>query len=465
MSKAPKKSGEDHVRQFTVQHDDDDVRLDRWFKRHLPEVGFATVSRWARTGQIRVDGKRADVDTRVLKGQVVRVPPGGAIVPGPKGQRERKPLTDAQIELAESMVLEKDRAAIILNKPPGLATQGGTGTFEHVDGLLDAFVGETDARPRLVHRLDKDTSGVLLVARSANSAAFFSKRFSGRTARKIYWALIVGIPDIKDGMIELPISKQPGTGGEKMMVDESGEGQSARTRYRVISRAGNSAAWVELQPLTGRTHQLRVHMAAIGHPIVGDGKYGGQTAFLTGSISRKMHLHARRLRIEHPEGDLIDVTAPLPEHFTASMAQLGFHEEDGDLAIDPIKPISEKTMQKRAAKAHSKEYRKERRGERRKRADGGTASGGGGRKATGKRAVAEAALAPKRKSSPRKAVEGAPVRSGPKPVGKPPLGDKKPAVRKPAAKKPVGDKPAVRKPAAPRSAPARPKGPPKGKAG
>lgn len=465
MSKAPKKSGDDHVRQFTVQHDDNDVRLDRWFKRHLPEVGFATVSRWARTGQIRVDGKRADVDTRVLKGQVVRVPPGGAIVPGPKGQRERKPLTDAQIELAESMVLEKDRAAIILNKPPGLATQGGTGTFEHVDGLLDAFVGETDARPRLVHRLDKDTSGVLLVARSANSAAFFSKRFSGRTARKIYWALIVGIPDIKDGMIELPLSKQPGTGGEKMMVDESGEGQSARTRYRVISRAGNSAAWVELQPLTGRTHQLRVHMAAIGHPIVGDGKYGGQTAFLTGSISRKMHLHARRLRIEHPEGDLIDVTAPLPEHFAASMAQLGFHEEDGDLAIDPIKPIPEKTMQKRAAMAHSKEYRKERRGERRKRADGGTASGGGGRKATGKRAVAEAAAAPKRKSGPRKAVEGAPVRSGPKPVGKPPLGDKKPAVRKPAAKKPVGDKPAVRKPAAPRSAPARPKGPPKGKAG
>lgn len=464
MSKAPKNAGEDHVRQFTVQHDDDDVRLDRWFKRNLPEVGFATVSRWARTGQIRVDGKRADVDTRLLKGQVLRVPPGGALPPGPKGQRERKPLTDTQIQLAESMVLEKDRAAIILNKPPGLATQGGSGTYEHVDGLLDAFVGETDARPRLVHRLDKDTSGVLLIARSANSAAFFSKRFSGRTARKIYWALIVGIPDIKDGMIELPLSKQPGTGGEKMMVDESGEGQSARTRYRVISRAGNSAAWVELQPLTGRTHQLRVHMAAIGHPIVGDGKYGGQGAFLTGSISRKMHLHARRLRIEHPEGDLIDVTAPLPDHFAASMAQLGFHEEDGDLAIDPIKPIPEKTMQKRAAKAHSKEYRKERRGERRKRADGGTASGGGGRKATGKRAVAEAAADPKRKASPRKSADGAPVRAGGKPAGKSPLGAK-PAARKPAAGKPAAGKPATGRPAATRSAPARPKGPPKGKAG
>lgn len=444
--KAPKKTGEDHVRQFTVQHDDDDVRLDRWFKRHLPEVGFATVSRWARTGQIRVDGKRADVDTRVMKGQVLRVPPGGALPPGPKGQRVRKPLTDAQIELAESMVLEKDRAAIILNKPPGLATQGGTGTFEHVDGLLDAFVGETDARPRLVHRLDKDTSGVLLVARSANSAAFFSKRFSGRTARKIYWALVVGIPEIKDGMIELPISKQPGTGGEKMMVDESGEGQSARTRYRVIGRAGNSTAWVELQPLTGRTHQLRVHMAAIGHPIVGDGKYGGQGAFLTGSISRKMHLHARRLRIEHPEGDLIDVSAPLPEHFAASMAQLGFHEEDGDLAIDPIKPIPEKTMQKRAAKAHSKEYRKERRGERRKRADStSTAAGGGGRKPTGKRA---ASAPPAR--GPAKPVPKAAGRTAAKPDGKAP-------VRKPA----VGKAPA--RSAAPKSAPARPKGPPRDK--
>ncbi len=478
--KAPKKTGEDHVRQFTVQHDDDDVRLDRWFKRHLPDVGFATVSRWARTGQIRVDGKRADVDTRVLKGQVLRVPPGGALPPGPKGQRVRKPLTDAQIELAESMVLEKDRAAIILNKPPGLATQGGTGTFEHVDGLLDAFVGETDARPRLVHRLDKDTSGVLLVARSANSAAFFSKRFSGRTARKIYWALVVGIPEIKDGMIELPISKQPGTGGEKMMVDESGEGQSARTRYRVIGRAGNSTAWVELQPLTGRTHQLRVHMAAIGHPIVGDGKYGGQGAFLTGSISRKMHLHARRLRIEHPEGDLIDVSAPLPEHFAASMAQLGFHEEDGDLAIDPIKPIPEKTMQKRAAKAHSKEYRKERRGERRKRADStSTAAGGGGRKATGKRAAAGALIAkgpakPDSRAAPRSAGKTSAKPEGKAPARKPAAprasagADKAPArsaaprsaAPRAAGPRAAGPKPAPRS-AAPKSGPGRPKSPPR----
>ncbi|OYZ45076.1 MAG: RNA pseudouridine synthase [Novosphingobium sp. 16-62-11] len=450
-----------NVRQFTIGKDDEGARLDRWFKRHLPQVGFATVSRWARTGQIRLDGKRADVDTRIEAGQILRVPPGNATpvgTPG-KGERPRAPLTDAQIELAESMVLEKDRAAIILNKPPGLATQGGTGTFEHVDGLLDAFVGETDARPRLVHRLDKDTSGVLLIARTPCSAAFFSKRFSGRTARKIYWALVVGVPDVKDGLIELPIAKQPGTGGEKMMVDESGQGQSARSRYRVISRAGNAAAWVELQPLTGRTHQLRVHMAAIGHPIVGDGKYGGQTAFLTGTISRKMHLHARRLRIEHPEGDLLDVTAPLPSHFEASMAQLGFHEEDGDLAIDPIKPIPEKTMQKRAAKAHAKEYRKERRGERRKRADDEKGAGSAGRTPTGKRAGAKPVGKAGAKAGPKTAgpkVSGAKsagrgdAKAAARPAAKPAgvkFGAARASVAKAADAKASGTRPASRKPA------------------
>ena len=399
MSGAP--TNEAEVRQFTVGADDDGIRLDRWFKRNLPQVGFATVSRWARTGQLRIDGKRADPADRLEKGQVLRIPPGGTQVATGKGERVRKPLTAEQLELAESMVLEKDRAAIVLNKPPGLATQGGSGTHEHVDALLDAYVKEKGPRPRLVHRLDKDTSGVLLIARTPGSAAFFSKRFSGRSARKIYWALVVGIPDISDGLIELPLAKQPGTGGEKMMVDESGQGQSARTRYRVVDRAGNSAAWVELQPLTGRTHQLRVHMAAIGHPIVGDGKYGGQGAFLSGSISRKMHLHARRLRIEHPEGDWIDVSAPLPEHFANSMAYLGFDEADGDLPLDPVKPLPEREVQKRAAKQHAKEYRKERRGERRKRADGPT-----GRKPTGKRAApakgAGKPTAPRKPTGPRK---------------------------------------------------------------
>lgn len=367
----------DAVRQFTVGADDEGVRLDRWFKRHLPQIGFATVSRWARTGQIRVDGKRADPADRLSAGQVLRVPPGGD-TPERKAAPRRE-LSEAQVEQAEAMVLTQDRAAIVLNKPPGLATQGGTGTREHVDALLDAFAAE-GPRPRLVHRLDKDTSGVLLIARTPGSAAFFSKRFSTRSARKIYWALVVGVPDVEDGLIELPLAKQPGTGGEKMMVDESEHGQPARTRYRVVDRAGNRAAWVELQPFTGRTHQLRVHMAAIGHPIVGDGKYGGQEAFLTGTISRKMHLHARRLIIDHPDGTPLDVTAPLPEHFAASMAQLGFDESDGEALAEAPK-VPEREARKQAAKAHAKEYRKERRGERRKR----TAGSDPARKPTGMR--------------------------------------------------------------------------------
>jgi len=354
------------VRQFTVGKDDDDIRLDRWFKRHLPQIGFATVSRWARTGQIRVDGKRADPADRLSTGQVLRVPPGG-VTPEKGGPRPRRELTEAQKDMAEAMVICQDPAAIVLNKPPGLATQGGSGTYEHVDGLLDAFA-ETGPRPRLVHRLDKDTSGVLLIARTPGSAAYFSKRFSSRSARKIYWALIAGVPSLDEGMIDLPLAKQPGTGGEKMMVDKSEHGQPARTRYRVIDRAGNSTAWVELQPFTGRTHQLRVHMAAIGHPIIGDGKYGGPEAFLSGSISRKMHLHARQLVIDHPDGAPLDVTAELPPHFAASLAQLGFEEADG--APLPQAPLPVKEIEKAQAKAHAKQIRKERRGERRGRGAG-----------------------------------------------------------------------------------------------
>jgi 23S rRNA pseudouridine955/2504/2580 synthase len=357
----PTTSGE--VRQFTVEPDDDGVRLDRWFKRHLPQVGFATVSRWARTGQVRVDGKRARPEDRLAAGQVVRVPPGGETArPKPK----RRELTPAQVEQAEAMVIRRTDAALVLNKPPGLATQGGTGTFNHVDGLLDAYHGDDEPRPRLVHRLDKDTSGVLLIARTPGSAAFFSKRFSGRSAKKVYWALVVGVPEVADGTIDAPLAKQPGTGGEKMHVDTEG-GQPARTRYRVLDRAGNRAAWVELSPLTGRTHQLRVHMAAIGHPIVGDGKYGGQDAFLTGSISRKMHLHARRLIIDAPGGGTLDATAELPEHFAASMAQLGFDASAS--AAEPEKgPLPpSRAAKKQAAKAHAKTYRKARRGERRTR--------------------------------------------------------------------------------------------------
>jgi len=356
------------VRQFRVDAEDDGIRLDRWFKRHMPDVPFATVSRWARTGQLRLDGARVGPGDRIAEGQSIRVPPLDAPVPGTRTARPRPPLSEDQIAFAESLVIHRDAQAIVINKPPGLATQGGTKTHDHVDGLLDALMFERDDRPKLVHRLDKDTSGALLLARTARAAAYFAKSFASRSARKVYWALVVGVPNIEDGIIDLPLAKQPGTGGEKMHVDREG-GLPARSRYRVIERAGNRAAWVELQPHTGRTHQLRVHMAAIGHPIVGDGKYGGKDAFLSGTISRKMHLHARRIRIDHPDRSPLDLRAEPPAHFRESLADLGFDMADGDLPLDEeLRPKGpDKVAEKRAASAHAKEMRKARKGERRAR--------------------------------------------------------------------------------------------------
>ncbi|MGD9812407.1 MAG: RluA family pseudouridine synthase [Sphingobium sp.] len=357
------------ARTVIVDAEDDGIRLDRWFKRHLPDVGFAIVSRWARTGQLRVDGARATPGDRLTEGQAIRIPP----IPVEKkaaparARPVRRRLSPEEEEFAQGLVIHSDAQAIVINKPPGLATQGGTKTQDHVDGLLDALCYEREDRPKLVHRLDKDTSGALLIARSPRAAAFFAKSFSSRTARKVYWALVVGVPSIDDGMIDLPLAKQPGTGGEKMHVDEK-EGLPSRTRYRVIERAGNRAAWLELQPHTGRTHQIRVHLASIGHPIVGDGKYGGKDAFLTGTISRKMHLHARRIRIDHPDGGRVDVKADLPLHFAESLVSLGFTLSSGDLPLDEeIDTGPTKDDAKRVARQHAKTVRKERRGERRSR--------------------------------------------------------------------------------------------------
>jgi 23S rRNA pseudouridine955/2504/2580 synthase len=354
---------------FIVADDDHGIRLDRWFQRHIPDASFNIVSRWARTGQLRVDGKRVAPGDRIEAGQSIRVPPLEAPTSTreAKPKKQRPPLSAEDEQYIQEMVIHRDRAAIVLNKDPGLATQGGTKTERHVDGLLDGIQFEAEGRPKLVHRLDKDTSGVLLIARSSNAAAHFAKAFSSRTARKMYWALVTGVPSIDDGMIELPIAKQPGTGGEKMHVDEK-EGSPARTRYRVIERAGNTASWVELQPYTGRTHQLRVHMAAIGHPIVGDGKYGGQDAFLTGGISRKMHLHARRLRVDHPDGSKLDVTADPPRHFAESIKTLGFDPLLAEaLPFDEPKFSETAEGKRKAVTQAAKARRKDRKGERRSR--------------------------------------------------------------------------------------------------
>ncbi|HEY7005304.1 MAG TPA: RluA family pseudouridine synthase [Sphingomicrobium sp.] len=353
------------TRTFTVSDDDDGIRLDRWFKRNMPEVSFNLVSRWARTGQLRLAGKRAVPGDRIEAGQEIRIPPVEATPARParaKPRRER--LTEDEEKFVRDMVIYEDPGALVLNKPPGLATQGGTKTTQHLDRLLDGLADE-GGRPKLVHRLDKDTSGALLVARSARAAGHFAKAFSGRTARKVYWALVVGVPDRDEGLIDAPLAKQPGTGGEKMHVDPE-HGLPAKTRWRVIDRAGNRAAWVELQPLTGRTHQLRAHMAAIGHPIVGDAKYGGAESFLTGGISRKLHLHARRIKIDSPEGGAIDVTADLPPHIAESLATLGFSPMAGD-SLPLEKPAPSPEAKQRKVAAVAKARRRERRGERRAR--------------------------------------------------------------------------------------------------
>jgi len=355
------------ARVLTVGPDDDGIRLDRWFQRHVPELGFGAVARASRTGQIRLDGKRVDPGDRVATGQQVRVPPALPVAPG--APLPPKPLSAEDIAYIQSLVIYRDAHAIVLNKPAGLATQGGTSTFRHVDGLLDGLRFESSGRPKLVHRLDKDTSGVLLLARSARAAAHFSREFAGRTARKVYWALTVGSPSLDAGTIEAKLGKQPGSGGEKMHVDPV-DGAPARTRFRVIDRAGPRAAFVEFQPLTGRTHQIRVHAMAMGHPIVGDGKYGLADAFLTGGISRKLHLHARRLAIESLDGAKIDVTAALADHFAQSLDLLGFVEADGDrLPLDEVKFRDTPEGAARHEAAQAKQRRLARRGERRERGE------------------------------------------------------------------------------------------------
>ena len=355
------------TRSFTVEADDDGIRLDRWCKRHLPEVTFNVVSRWSRTGEVRLDGVKTDPGARLVPGQTITLPDAEATpVSTAPGEAPRRPLSAAEIAYAQGLVIHRDKAAIVINKPAGLATQGGTGTTTHVDGLLDALSFGFPQRPKLVHRLDKDTSGVLLLARTARAAAFFSKAFAGRTARKVYWALNIGLPEPDAGEIDAALAKQPGSGGEKMHVDPA-TGQKATTRYRVVDHAATQASWIEFQPLTGRTHQIRVHAAALGHPIVGDAKYGGRDAFLTGGISRKMHLHARRLVVEHPDGGTLDLTAELPPHIADSFAMLGFDLTLGDGPLDEVRFVDTPEGKARADAAAAKSRRKARKGERRTR--------------------------------------------------------------------------------------------------
>lgn len=319
----------------TVGADDAETRLDRWFRRHYPGLSHGRLEKLLRTGQVRVNGKRAAASLRLAAGDEVRVPPlppAGEGRPSAPDRPARRAIDPEEAAALRARVLHRDADVIVIDKPAGLAVQGGSGTHRHLDGLLDALTFDKPERPRLVHRLDRDTSGVLVLARDALAARRLTALFRTRDVRKIYWAVVVGQPKPAAGRIDLPLAKRvgrPGEGEERMVVDEA-EGQPSRTRYRIVDSAGRKASWLELEPLTGRTHQLRVHCAALGTPILGDGKYGGPEAFLSlEGIGRSLHLHARRLVLPHPSGGTLDISAPLPPHMRETFSFFGF---DGEAA-------------------------------------------------------------------------------------------------------------------------------------
>lgn len=320
----------------SIDADDDGIRLDRWFKRHYPAVTHVLLQKLLRKGEVRLDGKRADAATRIAAGQTMRLPPQ---VVHARDERPAKPEAQAAHPLATKdmgsladRILYMDKQVIVIDKPPGLATQGGSGLTKHVDGMLGSLQYEKPDRPRLVHRLDRDTSGVLMIARTAQAASGLSASLALRDTSKVYWALTRGVPKQKHGVIKAALVKEGGHGphgrDERMTVSEAEGAKESLTEYVVMATAGTEFAWVAARPITGRTHQIRVHLASIGTPIVGDFKYGGADSRGRGDIADKLHLHARSIDIGRPDGQRLQATAPLPPHMVKSWRMLGFDIDD-----------------------------------------------------------------------------------------------------------------------------------------
>jgi 23S rRNA pseudouridine955/2504/2580 synthase len=316
-------TGVDHL---TIEDGEDGLRLDRWFKRRFPQLGHGRLEKLLRTGQIRVDGGRAKSKNRLVAGQVVRVPPLAKDDDKPK--RQPGPVSKADSEFVKSIVIYEDDAVVAFNKPPGLAVQGGTKTKRHLDDLAVAIARRGQERPRLVHRLDRDTSGVIVMAKSANAAAKMARAFQRGDAQKLYWALTVGAPSPRSGSVDMPLAKKtaPDTDGiEKVAqadLKRDARARRAITNFYTVDAAASDFAWLVLKPDTGRTHQLRVHCAALGTPILGDPKYGGPQG--EGPFERRLHLHAQSLDLPHPDGGVLSLTAPLPDHIQAAFEFLGF---------------------------------------------------------------------------------------------------------------------------------------------
>jgi 23S rRNA pseudouridine955/2504/2580 synthase len=330
-----------------VAEDEDGLRLDRWFRLHYPELRHGQLEKLFRTGQVRLDGRRVRAGTRVESGQSVRVPPVVAAGSSPREPASAAPkprFKAEELAAVAASVLYQDDWLVAIDKPAGLAVQGGSGQRRNLDAMLDQLElgqgkgagGGRDGRLRLVHRLDRDTSGVLLLARHVEAARRLTAAFRSKETVKLYWAAVAGVPRPEVGRIDLPIAKQAGRRGEKVAPDP--EGQAAATLYALAQRHGRRASWLVLRPLTGRTHQLRVHLAAIGHPILGDGKYGGKAAFLDEpKLPARLHLHAREISLPHPgDGTTLRIQAPLPAHMAESWTLLGFEAARGERAAEPL---------------------------------------------------------------------------------------------------------------------------------
>ncbi len=322
------------VKLITVAKQDDAIRLDRWFARHYPALKNGQLQRLIRGKNIRVNQAKTTADYRLKEGDIIRIPP---LTVGEKDNLPRD-LSKADIEFMQSLVIYKDENVIVLNKPAGISVQGGSKTERHIDGMLDALRFGKSEKPHLVHRLDKDTSGVLVIGRTANDASKLAECFKSRKAQKIYWAVVVGKPKLLSGKIDAPLSKLGNVrGGEQMKVDFD-NGQRAQTLYRVIDSLSRKVSWLEMAPLTGRTHQLRVHCTTLNTPIIGDVKYGGERAVSLGlSNEKKMHLHARAIQMPHPVKGMLNIAAELPKHMKETFDFLGFDETDSVNPFDYFK--------------------------------------------------------------------------------------------------------------------------------
>ena len=325
------------VEQIKVEADEAGLRLDRWFKLHYPGLGFGHLQKLLRSGQVRVDGGRVKSDSRIAPGQLIRVPP----IDSDQARAKIGPLTTNMMknrqdgDVLSQMLIYEDEKVFVFNKPAGLAVQGGSGVARHVDAMLEAWRNRKGEKPRLVHRLDRDTSGVLVVARTRGAAVALTRAFRERETKKTYWALVKGVPSPREGRISTYLVKEETPDGDRMRVARHGEDDAdhALSHYRIVDQAGQQFAWIEMEPHTGRTHQLRVHALHIGHPILGDPKYFEHDTnweFPNG-VQKRLHLHARRIVIPHPDGGLVNQMAPLPPHMVQTWNLLGFEEsETGD---------------------------------------------------------------------------------------------------------------------------------------